>query len=1028
MVLHRYCCVKQSGAEASDEGPMRVKQSPTDDATPFGLVDKKTSTICVRCSQHIVTWSGPVLILTSIIFATAATIATRLQPSQEVPKLFREAHNIQQFFTITDLGSNLHQRKFSAIQAESKRQQPLSSTDLARIQDCDGADIDDRCVQWAAGGECQANTLFMAARCCTSCQSVLQIVVGSSPTTATTTPDPHPDPVPTPEEPSPDPDATPISTPPPLDEHSVHTTPITNSSTPSPDPDPDLTPTPDPHPDPVPTPEEPSPAPVPDPDLDPVPTPEDAYTAVQLCSESAFSSDAECAAGVDDSLGTFWSDGICNGPICQQAECCVAPQLCSDSSFSSDSLCAGGPNASLRAYSSDGVCTSTSCTQAECCVAPQLCSDSSFSSDSLCAGGANTSLRAYSSDGVCSGLECSQVDCCFASPTAATTTLDPHPDPFPTPEEPSPAPVPDPDLDPVPTPEDAYTAVQLCSESAFSSDAECAAGVDDSLGTFWSDGICNGPICQQAECCVAPQLCSDSSFSSDSLCAGGPNASLRAYSSDGVCSGLECSQVDCCFASEPELETVPTLVSEPEPDGWDSSEGSEQIRNSSELGPKPVNNNACVDQVSQHQEGVTTHVGNNTLVVSIIWGVLERQPLQYCGLATEWSLSCYHYLADVCRRLQVDAARLQLAPDCKFVPELSLLNPNSSSWSGPPRAVELQIRSADMPPLVAGLRAMTLFNTVESLVDHVINRREFKTLPHTIAGQVTCTGLKGLPLAPRGLASPAFHTSAMWPKMFLEVSVVDGTIWTIGIISLASFYTVFLFTNSLRITGCVVANILVILAVVLAIFYLDGMALGVVEAVAISVFLGTSTDYSLHVAEVYMKCCEEASLMDAVNNTRARGNPAAFDERSGPSFPDWSRRRRRNLAQEALRRISGAVFDSAMTTFLAVACLFLCQCALFVRFAEIIVPTVVVSAASSLLLLPSLLSELGQTTTIETSSAPCRHRVYTGLVLVGLPLGVFGVLKLLDLYCHCIVGPDGMPLFHGHEDELKMKTCTAGIK
>ena len=73
---------------------------------------------------------------------------------------------------------------------------------------------------------------------------------------------------------------------------------------------------------------------------------------------------------------------------------------------------------------------------------------------------------------------------------------------------------------------------------------------------------------------------------------------------------------------------------------------------------------------------------------------------------------------------------------------------------------------------------------------------------------------------------------------------MDGTIWTMGIIAVASFCTVLLFTNSLRTTCCVVVNILVILAVVLAIFYIDGMALGVVEAVAISVFLGTSTDYS----------------------------------------------------------------------------------------------------------------------------------------------------------------------------------------
>ena len=67
-------------------------------------------------------------------------------------------------------------------------------------------------------------------------------------------------------------------------------------------------------------------------------------------------------------------------------------------------------------------------------------------------------------------------------------------------------------------------------------------------------------------------------------------------------------------------------------------------------------------------------------------------------------------------------------------------------------------------------------------------------------------------------------------------------------------------TNGERLRqACVVTNIIAILACVLAYFYLAGHELGIVEAVSISVLLGSSVDYSLHIAAASMECCLEHS-------------------------------------------------------------------------------------------------------------------------------------------------------------------------
>ena len=106
----------------------------------------------------------------------------------------------------------------------------------------------------------------------------------------------------------------------------------------------------------------------------------------------------------------------------------------------------------------------------------------------------------------------------------------------------------------------AVAASELCSESAFSRDSRCAAGVDGSLSLFNSTA-CAAAACLQSECCAPPQLCSGSAFTSDAECATGLDAALQVFHQPRCGRGLPrpcgeaaCFQSECCISATPQAE------------------------------------------------------------------------------------------------------------------------------------------------------------------------------------------------------------------------------------------------------------------------------------------------------------------------------------------------------------------------------------------------------------------------------------------------------------------------------------------
>ena len=219
--------------------------------------------------------------------------------------------------------------------------------------------------------------------------------------------------------------------------------------------------------------------------------------------------------------------------------------------------------------------------------------------------------------------------------------------------------------------------------------------------------------------------------------------------------------------------------------------------------------------------------------------------------------------------------------------------------------------------------------------------------------------------------------------MFTEVSAVNGTAYAIVIIAFSAFLSVLVSTGNLRVSLIVISTVLCILAFTLAVFALAGWTVGIVEAVAISILLGSSVDYSLHVAEAFIESSHE---------NEAAGFKLDKDD----------------LVTVTLTKIGVSVLHAAITTFLAVVCLLFCDSAIFVKFGQILAVSVCASITCALFLLPSLLLRFGPTRYLRSF----KKQAFTLGVVVGVMLGVYGLCFLLHVTGIAQVpGPNGGPLF-----------------
>lgn len=235
---------------------------------------------------------------------------------------------------------------------------------------------------------------------------------------------------------------------------------------------------------------------------------------------------------------------------------------------------------------------------------------------------------------------------------------------------------------------------------------------------------------------------------------------------------------------------------------------------------------------------------------------------------------------------------------------------------------------------------------------------------------------------PKGLQT-TFQTCSEWVLTFTEVIAINSAIYGIAFSLVLCLGSVAVFTANILLTLIVMVTILGVLSSVVAIFYLASWQLGAVEAISLSILVGTSVDYCVHLVEGYIMAGN--SLPNLSSSKEIRG---------------W-----RSLA--AVSHIGTAILSSAITTVVASIPLCLTTIQLFAKFGQILAINTAVSIFFTLSICVALLCMM--------SPARFRASFKTSIIAFVTMAVVYsvgaGILYVVNWKAVTIPGPAGEPLF-----------------
>ncbi|XP_061762057.1 protein dispatched homolog 3 [Nerophis ophidion] len=166
-----------------------------------------------------------------------------------------------------------------------------------------------------------------------------------------------------------------------------------------------------------------------------------------------------------------------------------------------------------------------------------------------------------------------------------------------------------------------------------------------------------------------------------------------------------------------------------------------------------------------------------------------------------------------------------------------------------------------------------------------------------------------------------FQTCEHWKQIFMEILGVESALWSLLLSLAICVASVSVFTAHLFLLLPVLVTILGVVCVVGAFMYWLGWELGAVEAISLSILVGSSVDYCLHLVEGYMLAGEAAPP-------------------TGGTDPAVARQRR---SVEAVNHVGVAIVSSAVTTVISTVPLFFCVIVPFAKFGQIVAINTAVS-------------------------------------------------------------------------------------
>jgi PERQ amino acid-rich with GYF domain-containing protein len=173
--------------------------------------------------------------------------------------------------------------------------------------------------------------------------------------------------------------------------------------------------------------------------------------------------------------------------------------------------------------------------------------------------------------------------------------------------------------------------------------------------------------------------------------------------------------------------------------------------------------------------------------------------------------------------------------------------------------------------------------------------------------------------------------SKQYEQSYNETLAISGAIWGIVISLVLTLTVVYLFKGSFRLTMLTLAIIIGNLGIIVACFVWMGWTLGGVEAIALSIIVGTSVDYCLHMMEGF---AEAAHQMASSMHSKSVG--------------------RKFCANQAMVSIGVPIISSAVTTAGAAVFLSTCDLQILAKFGTILVVNVSIAIFLSLTALPAL--------------------------------------------------------------------------
>lgn len=210
-------------------------------------------------------------------------------------------------------------------------------------------------------------------------------------------------------------------------------------------------------------------------------------------------------------------------------------------------------------------------------------------------------------------------------------------------------------------------------------------------------------------------------------------------------------------------------------------------------------------------------------------------------------------------------------------------------------------------------------------------------------------------------ASNAFQTSPVWVTMMTEIAVVNGLIRSIVVATVFSLVCVLIFIGSCRIAALCTSVVGAIVTCTFGVLSFSGWTLGAIEAICITMLVGLSVDYTVHLAD---------SFIHNGIHEHLHGHVSRAD---------------RLIA--AMGHVGTPVLHSAITTAGAAAVLMLCQIQLLVQVGIIISLNASIGVLVSLLSLAALLSACGPEDFTESASFYSRSmRILTALLIVVMTL------------------------------------------